>query len=200
MNETNAETPTPEPGLRKLVYTLIIYPDDPHGPIAVVCDTPEQREQKTIEAIFGEDKIAEPHVSEWEKMRGQLLETGTLNFEGDAPLQWLTEWANFNPLQADLTKARADLAAAEESRSLGYFHKRLMQLTAQLAEAEASKGRLRVALTFYASRENYSTNGEVGEGFGLSEKKHMRDFGKVAKEALAEPGASESGAGKGAQS
>lgn len=79
--------------IRKLLYTLIIYPDDECGPLAISCDTPEQREEQTIEAIFGEKISDSISFDEWEKMKETLLTEGTLKFEGDQPIQWLTEWA-----------------------------------------------------------------------------------------------------------
>jgi hypothetical protein len=53
-------------------------------------DTQPERDAATIKLIFGEDISTQDEAEQWDKMREELNEKGSLSFEGDPGLSWFT--------------------------------------------------------------------------------------------------------------
>lgn len=53
-------------------------------------DTQPERDLATIKLIFGEDISTQDEAEQWDKMREELNDKGSISFEGDPGLQWFT--------------------------------------------------------------------------------------------------------------
>lgn len=55
-----------------------------------VFNTAPERDVATIKCIFGADLSNQDEAEQWDKMREELNDRGTLSFEGDPGLEWFT--------------------------------------------------------------------------------------------------------------
>lgn len=60
-------------------------------------DTPAERDEATIKAIFGADLTTQDEAEAWDKYRDDLNDRGHVTFEGDPGLEWFTAWPAGSP-------------------------------------------------------------------------------------------------------
>ncbi len=53
-------------------------------------DTAAERDAATIKCIFGADLSGQDEAEQWDKMREELNDRGSLSFEGDPGVEWFT--------------------------------------------------------------------------------------------------------------
>ncbi len=71
-------------------YYLLQHGDGADENTLHAFDTPAQRDEATIKCIFGEDLTTQDEAEQWDKMREELTDSGSLSFEGDPGLEWFT--------------------------------------------------------------------------------------------------------------
>lgn len=74
-------------------YILVLHTDTPgESTTVIICDTPEQREQRTIEEIYGDNEDNLPFTE-----KHALEEDKIVYFEGDAPVEWMESYVLYVP-------------------------------------------------------------------------------------------------------
>lgn len=83
-------------------------------------DTPAERDATTILKIFGTDLSCQDEAEQWDKMREELNDKGSLTFEGDPGLEWFVahEETELPALRAAAEKVLA-AHAAKNGHALG---------------------------------------------------------------------------------
>lgn len=77
-------------------YYLLIYGNVTNENTLMCFDTPAARDDETILRIFGDDLKTQDEAEQWDKMRGELDDNGSLTFEGDPGLRWFTATPSLN--------------------------------------------------------------------------------------------------------
>lgn len=82
-------------------YLLIEDTDGP-GSRVTICDTPEERNRRTLEAIFGDPEEVDKALREGCADLVTLEDERTLSFEGDPSLHWIDAVEVVSNEKADL--------------------------------------------------------------------------------------------------
>lgn len=79
-----------ETTIENMKYYLLQRGDSADENTLHAFDTPAERDDATIKAIFGEDLTTQDEAEAWDKYREELTERGHITSEGDPGLEWFT--------------------------------------------------------------------------------------------------------------